>query len=203
MAYLVICYVILRFVSKFDLILGLVRFMRKTDSSTSCIKVTVIAYLIYFLVCPIIIALAWSFYIYDKTSGEDDAVIAAAIFLMIMFSTFVILGSVVWYGAKWYVSKTVIVLLSLSAISAWLFTLTVSLTENNYTYSGASAILLATNFIPACYVLQKKTVWKDVPLYALFRALADQISNQSEDEHLKLADLTPVQRRDKVNASMK
>lgn len=177
--------------------------MRKTNSSSGCIKVTVIVYLIYFLVCPIIIALAWSFYIYDKTSGEDDAVIAAAIFLMIMFSTFVILGMVFWYGAKWHVSKAVIVFLSLGAFSAWLFTLTVSLTEKNYTYSGASAILLATNFIPACYILQKKTVWKDLPLYALFRALAKQISNQTEDEHLKLMDLTPVQRRDKANASMR
>lgn len=113
-----------------------------------------------------------------------------------MFSTFFILGFVVWYGAKWNMSRAVAIFLSLGAFSAWLFTMTVSLESNNYTYSGASAILLSTNFIPACYILQKKTVWKDVPLYALFRALAEQVANQPEDEHLKLMDLTPVQRRD-------
>lgn len=60
-----ISYIILRFVSKFDLILGLVRFMRKSDSSTCCIKTTTIVYICFFIICPIIIALAWSFYIYD------------------------------------------------------------------------------------------------------------------------------------------
>ena len=165
LAYLVISYIILRFVSKFDLILGLIRFMRRSNSSTCCMKTTVIVYLCYFLLCPIIIALAWSFYIYDKTSGEDDEVIAASIFLMTMFSTFVLLGSIVWYGAKWHVSLSVKILLSLGTFAAWLFTVTVSLTKKNYTYSGASAILLATNFIPACYILHKKMVWRDVPIY--------------------------------------
>ena len=172
-----ISYIILRCVSQFDLILGLIRFMRKSNSSTCCMKTTVIVYLCYFLVCPIIIALAWSFYIYDKTSGEDDAVIAASIFLMIMFSTFMLLGSVVWYGAKWHLSLSVKIFLSLGAFAAWLFTVSISLSKKDYTYSGASAILLATNFIPACYILHKKTVWRDVPMYSLFRALAKEIAN--------------------------
>ena len=197
-----ISYIILRYVSKFDLVLGVIKFMRKSDSSTCCMKTTVIVYLCYFLICPIIIALAWSFYIYDKTS-DSDGIIAGSIFLMIMFSTFVLLGTVVWYGAKWHLSRAAKVFLSLGAFSAWVFTLSLSLTKDHYTYSGASAILLATNFIPACYILQKKTVWKDVPIHALFRSLAKQIANQTEEEHLKLLDLTPVQRRDKANASMK
>ena len=179
LGYLVISSLILKFFSNFDLILGLVRFMRKTNSSACCIKVTIIVYLSYFVVCPIIIALAWSFYIYDRSS-DDDAVIAAAIFLMIMFSTFVLLGAVVWYGAKWHVSKAVIALFSLGAFSAWLFVLVVTLTKENYTYSGVSAILFATNFLPACYILYKKTVWKDIPLYGLFNGLAKQVANQSE-----------------------
>ena len=84
---------------------------------------------------------------------------------MIMFSTFVILGGVVWYGAKWYVSKIVIICFALGASFAWLFTFAVTLTNDNYTYSGVSAIILATNFIPACYISQKKTIWKDLPLF--------------------------------------
>ena len=175
LAYLVISFIILRFVSKFDLIYGLIRFMRKTNPSLCCIKTTTILYLAYFLVCPIIIAMAWSIYIYDKSS-EDDNVIAGAIFLMIMFSTFILLGAVQWYGAKWFVSKAVIVFLALGAFSAWLFTLIVALTEENYTFQGMSAILLSTNFIPACYILQKKTVWKDIPLFGLFKQLAKQMS---------------------------
>lgn len=175
LAYLIISFIILKWVAKYDLILGLVRFMRKTDSSSGCIKATTIVYLCYFLIVPILIALAWSLYIY-KQSSEDDAVIAAAIFLMIMFSTFVLLASVIWHGAKWYVSNSVIVFYALGAGSAWLFTLSVSMTNDNYTYSGVSAILLATNFLPACYMLQKKTVWKDIPLHALFRGLAQKIA---------------------------
>lgn len=133
LAYLIVSFVILKFVSKFDVILGLVRFMRKTNSSMCCIKTTTVFYLAYFLVCPIIIALAWSLYIYDKSS-EDDNVIAGAIFLMIMFSTFVLLGAVVWYGAKWHVSKAVMIFLGLGGFSAWLFTITVALTKENYTF---------------------------------------------------------------------
>ena len=183
LAYLLISFIILKFVSNFDLVLGLVRFMRKTDSSNCCIKTTTILYLCYFLLCPTIIALAWSLYIYDRNTGEDgndDSVIAAAIFLMITFSTSVLLGAAIWYGAKWNQSKFVIFLFGLGAFSAWLFTLVVALTEENYTYSGVSAILLATNFMPACYILYKKTVWKDVPLYALFRGLASHMANQTE-----------------------
>ena len=152
LVYLIVSFIILKFVSRFDMVLGLVRFMRKSNSSMCCIKVTTIIYLCFFLLCPIIIALAWSLYIYEKTSDEDS-IIAAAIFLMIIFSTFTILGVTVWYGAKWHVSKAVIIFFSLAAFSAWLFTLSVTLTENNYSYSGVSAILLATNFIPACYIL--------------------------------------------------
>ena len=191
LAYLVISFIILKYVSNFDLILGLVRFMRKTNSSTCCIKTTTICYLCYFIVCPIIIALAWSLYIYDKSS-EDDGVIAGAIFLMIMFSTFVILGSIVWYGSKWFVSKAVVTFFALGAFSAWLFTLSVTLTDDNYTYSGVSAILLASNFIPACYILQKKTVWKDIPLYGLFRGMAKRLAEQTEADHRRLLDMTPA-----------
>jgi len=178
LVFLVVSFIILKWVSKFDLIYGLMRFMRKSDPSLCCIKTTTILYLLYFLLCPIIIALAWSVYIYDKSS-EDDNVIAGAIFLMIMFSTFVLLGAVIWYGAKWFVSKAVVVFFGLGAFSAWLFTLTVALTEENYTFQGMSAILLSTNFIPACYILQKKTVWKDIPLYALFKSLAKSLSEQT------------------------
>ena len=176
LGYLVVSWVILRFVSKFDLILGLVRFMRKTNSSSCCIITTTIFYLCFFILCPIIIALAWSLYIYDKSS-DDDAVIAAAIFLMLMFSTFVALGSVVWYGAKWHMSRSVIFFLSIGAFAAWVFTLSVAVTNENYSYSGASAILLATNFLPACYMLHKKTIWKDIPLFGLFRGLANRIAS--------------------------
>ena len=176
LGYLVVSFVILRFISRFDLILGLVRFMRKTNSSTCCIKTTTIIYLCYFIICPIIVALAWSLYIYDNSS-TDDAVIAGAIFLMIMFSTFVLLGAVVWYGAKWYVSKAVFIFFFLGAFSAWLFTISVALSKDNYEFSGVSAILLSTNFVPACYILQKKTVWKDIPLYGLFRGLAKRIAS--------------------------
>ena len=121
--------------------------------------------------CPIIIALAWSLHFYSK-SEDQDPVIAAAIFLMLMFSTFILLGALIWYGNKWYVSNVVIVFFALGAFSAWLFTLTVSLTNDNYTYSGVSAIIFSTNFLPACYILYKKTIWKDVPLRALFKRLA-------------------------------
>ena len=163
LGYLLISFIILKCVADFDLILGLVRFMRKTNSSLCCIKATTIVYLCFFFLCPIIIASAWSIYIYDKSS-TNDGVISAAIFLMLIFSTFVLLGAVVWYGAKWHVSKAVIVFFALGAASAWLFTLIVALTKENYTYSGVSAILLATNFLPACYILHKKTIWKDIPL---------------------------------------
>ena len=126
--------------------------MRKTNSGIGCIKVTTIVYLLFFFLCPIIIATAWSVYIYDKSS-TNDSVISAAIFLMLIFSTFILLGAVVWYGAKWHVSKAVIFFFALGSGSAWLFALSVALTEDNYTYSGVSAILLATNFLPACYIL--------------------------------------------------
>lgn len=137
--------------------------MRKTNSSMGCIKATTIVYLLFFILCPIIIGAAWSIYLYDKSS-DNDSVVSAAIFLMLLFSTFVLLGAVVWYGAKWHVSRAVIVFFVLGALSAWLFTFASALTKDNYTYSGVSAILLATNFLPACYILQKKTVWKDIPL---------------------------------------
>ena len=176
LAYLVVSWIILRFVSKFDLILGLVRFMRKSNSSSCCIITTTILYLCFFILCPILIALAWSLYIYDKSSS-NDAVIASAIFLMLMFSTFIALGSVVWYGAKWHMGRPVIFFLALGAFSAWVFTLSVAVTNENYTYSGASAILLATNFLPACYMLHKKTIWKDIPLFGLFRGLAKRIAS--------------------------
>ena len=175
LCYLVVSALILKFFSNFDLILGLVRFMRKTKSSACCIKATVIVYLSFFVLCPIIIALAWSLYIKDQSS-DDDGVITGAIFLMIMFSTFVLLGALVWYGAKWHVSKAVIALFSLGAFSAWLFVLSATLTKDNYTYSGVSAILFATNFLPACYILYKKTVWKDIPLYGLYKGLAKRVT---------------------------
>ena len=177
--FLVLSFIILKCVSKFDLIYGLVRYMRKSNPSLCCIKTTTIMYLLFFILCPIIIALAWSLYIYEKSS-EDDAVIAAAIFLMVMFSTFVLLGSVIWYGAKWFVSKGVIIFFGLGAFAAWVFTLTVALTNANYSFQGVSAILLSTNFIPACYILQKKTVWKDIPLFGLFKNLAKSMSLQTE-----------------------
>ena len=179
LGYLLFSFLMIKYISKYDMILGLVRFMRKSNSSLCCIKVSTIIYLCYFILCPIIIALAWSLYLYAKIDDEDS-VIAAAIFLMIIFSTFTILGCIVWYGAKWHVSKAVIVFFVLAGLSAWLFALSVTLTENNYSYSGVSAILLATNFVPACYILQKKTVWKDVPLYGLFRRIAKKISLKTE-----------------------
>ena len=176
LVYLLISFIILKWVAKYDPILGLMRFMRKFNLSICCIKTTTIVYLCYFFLCPIIIALGWSMSIYESSS-EDDGVIAGAIFVMLMFSTFVLLASVVWHGAKWHVSKAVIVFYALGACSVWLFTLTVSMRDDNYTYSGASAIVLATNFLPACYILQKKTVWNDIPLYTLFRGLAQEIAN--------------------------
>ena len=200
--YLGISWIILKYVSRFDLVLGLVRFMRKSNNSNCCIATTTIIYLGFLLLCPILIALAWSLYIYDK-STHDDSVIAAAIFLMLMFSTFIALGMLVWYGAKWHVSKAVVIFLALGAFAAWVFTLSVALTNENYTYSGASAILLATNFLPACYILHKKTIWKDLPLYDLFRGLALKLANLTAEEHYKLMDMSPVQRRNHRNAEMK
>lgn len=179
LVYLVVSFVILKFVAKFDLILGLVRFMRKTGSSITCMNVTLVFYLCFFMLCPIIIALAWSLDIYSGTQ-DNDGVIAASIFLMLIFSTFVILGSLVWYGNKWHVSKAVVILYALGAFAAWLFTLIVSLTNENYTYSGVSAIILATNFLPACYILHKRTVWKDVPLSGLFKYLSYKIMTTTE-----------------------
>jgi len=201
LAYIIVSYIILRCVSKFDLILGLVRFMRKSNPTICCMNTTIVVYLVYFLLCPIIIALAWSLAFYSK-SEDNDAVIAAAIFLMLMFSTFIILGALIWYGNKWYVSKVVVVFFALGTSSAWLFTLIVSLTDENYTYSGVSAILLSTNFLPACYILYKKTVWKDVPLYALFKMLAYKIMITTEADRAKLMDMTPVQKRDHQESKM-
>ena len=66
-----------------------------------------------------------------------------------------------------------------------------------------SAILLSTNFIPACYILQKKTVWKDIPLFGLFKQLAKQMSMQTEQDFLALKDLSPIQRRQKTEEEMK
>lgn len=191
LAYLATSFVILKYISKFDIILGLVRFMRKTGSSIGCMKFTVVVYLAFFMLCPIIIAIAWSIRIYQGTH-DNDGVIASAIFLMLMFSTFVILGGLVWYGNKWHVSKAVVIFFALGAFAAWLFTLVVSLTKENYTYSGVSAILLATNFLPACYILHKRTVWKDVPLFGLFKNLAFKIMNRTEQDQNKLLDMTPV-----------
>jgi hypothetical protein len=201
LAYLLVSYVILRCVSKFDLILGLVRFMRKSNPTVCCMNTTIIVYLLYFFLCPMIIALAWSLAFY-KNSEDNDGVIAGAIFLMLMFSTFIILGALIWYGNKWYVSKVVIVFFGLGTFSAWLFTLTVSMTGDSYTYSGVSAILLSTNFIPACSILYKKTVWKDVPIYALFKMLAYKISSTTEADRAKLLDMTPVQKRDEQEFKM-
>lgn len=201
LGYLLFSFLMIKYISKFDMILGLVRFMRKSNSSLCCIKVSTIIYLCYFILCPIIIALAWSLYLYAKIDDEDS-VIAAAIFLMIIFSTFTILGCIVWYGAKWHVSKAVIIFFVLAGLSAWLFALSVTLTENNYSYSGVSAILLATNFVPACYILQKKTVWKDVPLYGLFRRIAKKMSLKTEADQNRLLDMTPVQRRQQAETEL-
>ena len=122
---------------------------------------------------------------------------------MLMFSTFVLLGAIVWYGAKWHVSKTVVIFFALGAFSAWLFTLTVTLTNDNYTYSGVSAILLATNFIPACYILQKKTIWKDLPLDTLFKSLAKKMAVQTQAEHDQIQGMTPVQKKTQAELSLK
>ncbi len=62
--------------------------------------------------------------------------------------------------------------------------------------------MLATNFIPACYILQKKTVWKDISLYTLFKSLAKRMSEQTEQEHNALLDMTPVQKRDHAEHQM-
>ena len=175
--------------------------MRKSNSTLCCIKTTTVFYFLFFLLCPIIIALAWSLYIYDKSS-EDDDVIAAAIFLMIIFSTFTLLGGAIWFGGKWFVSKPVVAFLGLGVFSAWCFALTVALTPDNYSFQGVSAILLSTNFIPACYILQKKTVWKDIPLFALFKDLAKRMSLQTREEHNKMLDMTPHQKRQYLDEQM-
>lgn len=178
LVYLVISFLILKWVSNFDLITGLIRFMRKTNSSKTCIIVTIVFYLLYFLLCPIIIALAWALYIYGN-SEQSDGVIAGAIFLMIIFSTFMIFGAVVWYGAKWHVSKAVVGFFATGVFAAWLFTIAVALTPDQYSFSGVSGIVWATNFVPACYILQKKTVWKDIPLYSLFKGLATKMAGST------------------------
>lgn len=62
--------------------------------------------------------------------------------------------------------------------------------------------MLATNFIPACYILQIKTVWKDISLYTLFKSLAKRMSEQTQQEHNALLDMTPVQKRDHAEHQM-
>ena len=140
-----------------------------------------IFYLAFFVLCPIIIAFTWSYSIYSGAQDNGD-VKATSIFLMLMFSTFIILGSLIWHSNKWQVSKFVMIFFGLGALSAWLFTIVVSLTDDNYTYTGFFAILLSTNFLPACYILNQLTIWKDIPLYSLFKNLAFSIMNRTEEE---------------------
>ena len=94
LVYLLISFIILKWVAKYDPILGLMRFMRKFNLSICCIKTTTIVYLCYFFLCPIIIAFGWSMSIYESSS-EDDGVIAGAIFVMLMFKGS---GSGLWLG---------------------------------------------------------------------------------------------------------
>ena len=87
---------------------------------------------------------------------------------MLSFST--------WYGAKWYLSKISGGLLFFAAIAGWGFALAILLLPEYTTYTGTSAILLSTNFMPLAYIIYKKNVNSDIPIKSLFKEVAKMLS---------------------------
>ena len=96
--------------------------------------------------------------------------------MTVIVSTLVMLSFSTWYGARWYLGRLVGVLLIFAALAGWGFAVTILLLPSYFSYSGTSAILLSTNFLPAVYIIYKKNVNQDLPLKSLFREIAKAMS---------------------------
>lgn len=75
LAYLLLGFVLVKFVSKYDLILGTVRTLLKLSNISICgINTFIVAYLCYFILFPFLIAGVWAASIYGrKSENESDA----------------------------------------------------------------------------------------------------------------------------------
>ena len=200
--YLVYCLVVFIVLKcfKFDLVYGLVGFLRKRGSSAGCIRVTVIVYLLVIVLTPIAIAGAWALSL--KADQEADAVRSAGVTLTILFSSSILLAFSSWYGSKWYFGRIVGTLLAFAVLSGWIFVLVTTLVPANFSFSGTSAILFSANFLPACYIVHEKTTHKDIPLGKLFSAIASRMTEPKEDGTEGEPEETKLQKQEKEQGEL-
>ena len=195
LVYCLIVFIVLKCI-KFDLVYGLVAFLRRRQCSTTCINVSVVVYLLVIVLTPIAIAGAWAMSL--KAGQGTDVVRSAGVILTILFSSSILLAFSSWYGSKWYLGRIVSTLLAFAVLAGWVFVLVTTLVPANFSFSGTSAILFSANFLPACYIVHEKTTHKDIPLAKLFTAIATKMAapkaNELEDHS---PDETRLQKQEK------
>ena len=195
LAYCLIIFAVLKGF-KFDLIYGLVGFLRKRQSSAACINVTVVIYLLVIVLTPIAIAVTWALTLHGA-KGADN-IRSAGVILTILFSTSILLAFSSWYGSKWYFGRVVGFLLGFAVLAGWIFVLVTTLIPANFSFSGTSAILFSANFLPACYIVHEKTTHKDIPLVKLFTAIATKMAKpKTDDAEEQAAGMTRLQKQEK------
>ena len=131
-------------------------------------------YFIWLFVVPIGFASAWGFSMKDQF--EEDPVPTISTAMTIIVSTAVMLSFSSWYGAQWNIGRLVGFLIIVAALGGWGFALSILVLQEYFSFTGVSSILLSTNFLSAVYIVYKKNVCLDIPLYSLFREIATKLS---------------------------
>ena len=157
-----VSFFLLRQFSKFDTIYGFIAYMRTKDYTSAKIKWLLTLYLFWLFGVPLIFAITWGLNMTRKE--EVDSVQAVSVTMTVVVSSLTLLSFSSWYGGKWHLSRFVGVLLILSCLAGWGFALTILLLPEYFSYSGTSAIMFSTNFLPAVYIIYKKNLNKDIPL---------------------------------------
>ena len=160
--------------SNFDTVFGFVAYLRRKGYEKTQITLILILYLLWLFAIPVVFAVIWGVGVRNYTT--EDPVQAASVTFTVIISTYVMLSFSTWYGAKWYLGRLSGTLLLLAIISGWGFALVILLIPDYFSYSGTSAILFTTNFLPLTYIIYKKNVNNDIPLITLFKEIAQMLS---------------------------
>lgn len=174
-AYLVYCVAMFFAVRgfDFDIVYGFVRKLRSNQSAATTIQTLLIIFLVVIMLGPVLISVTWAVMLF---ANDKDIVNAVGVILMVLFSYTALLGVSQWYGAQWDLSRLSKVFLAIAGICGYFFALTVTVFPKTYSFSGATATLFSANFLPACYLVHKKTEWKDINLRHLFFRIAARLA---------------------------
>jgi hypothetical protein len=168
-AYLLLVYLLLRFVVDHDLFFGSARLLRnkcKKPKATVTLMILVLYGVV--LAVPVVLGAIWGIHV--AYSSFVDHTVGFAIFFTVMFISASLIGTSTWYAHSWALERTTLLCLQIGtlAVSAFGICMTVA---KNYTFTGATAISLVLNFAPACYLVYMKSRWDDLDLKMLFREI--------------------------------